>query len=198
VLGAKDRYDTVQNFHGTAGNVIGAAQGLGNFLQKYGWMDPNDAAVQPNYNPRGIPQLPASILDDPRASGNRMSEYRGIGDKIEKARRFLEGNYVVLKETELEAGMVKELADAAAGLSPFAQLAWIQMKASPRTSFNISAKKFYAKYDSAQENGLGFLHEALKEMGEFDAKYYSYQNWYVYHGLPFHEFMKQRYIRPER
>jgi len=198
VLGAKDRYDNVQKFHGTASSVIGAASGLAGMAKKYGWMDPKDAAVQPNYSPRGMPSLPASILDDGKATGNMMIEYQEIADKIEKARRHLEGNYVVLKETELEAGMVKELANAAAGLSPFAQLAWTQMKANPKTSFNVSAAKFYGKYDAGQESGLNYLGEALKEMGAFEEKYYGYRNWYVYHGLPFHQFMTTRYIRPDR
>jgi len=197
VLGAKKRWDMVSTGHGQAAQIINAALAAGGFLEKYGFIDPNDAAVQPNYNPRGIPPLPASILDDPRAPGERMIEYRSIADKIEKARKHLEGNYVVLKQTELEAGMISEMAEAAAGLSPFAQLAWTRMKANPNTSFNVSARKFYAKYDAGQQNGLDYLNEALKEMGEFEAKYYGQRNWYLYFGLPFQQFMTARYLRPE-
>jgi len=198
ILGAKQRWDAVSAGHGQAAQVIDATLALGNFLNKYGFMDPKDAAVQPNYKPRGIPPLPASILDDPKASGERMIEYQTIADKIEKARKHLEGNYVVLKETELEAGMIMEMADAAAGLSPFAQLAWTQMKANPKTSFNTSAETFYAKYDAGQQSGLDYLNDALKEMGEFETKYYGQRNWYLYFGLPFHQFMTARYIRPDK
>ncbi len=199
VLGAKKRWDSVSSGHGQAAKITNAALAAGGFVERlFGYMDPNDAAVQPNYHPRGIPPLPASILDDPTAPGLRRIEYEKIADRIEKARRHLEGNYVVLKQTELEAGLITEMAEAAAGLSPFAQLAWTRMKANPKTSFNVSARKFYAKYDAGQQSGLDYLNEALKDMGEFEAKYYGQRNWYLYFGLPFHQFMTARYLRPEK
>ena len=34
-----------------------------------------------------------------------------------------------------------------------------------------------------------------KEMGEFEEAQYGFENWYVYHGIHFYNFMLNRYTR---
>ena len=61
----------------------------------------------------------------------------------------------------------------------------------------LSAARFYKKYDEGQTVGLEYLNKALDEMGQFEAKYYGVDNWYLRYGLPFYQFMSARYVRPE-
>jgi hypothetical protein len=190
-----DRLGKYRSLDGTAGQFLAAAEALRPLLEEFGYLDPAEAAIQPDYAPRGMPDLPSSFLDDPQPSAEKMIRFQEIQDKIEKAKVFLEKNYVVVKQTEIRTGRLTEMANAAAGLSPLAQLAWAKAKANPNEGFNRSAAAMYAKYDQGQASGLDFLKEALIEMSDFEKQNYGRDNWYLYFGLPYYQFMNTRYTR---
>jgi hypothetical protein len=76
-----------------------------------------------------------------------------------------------------------------------AGLYWAKIQGDPNDPMNKSKAAFYAKYDGAQANGLKFLNDALKAMGDFEMKNYGDRNWYLYFGLPYYNFMVARYTR---
>lgn len=102
---------------------------------------------------------------------------------------------VVLKQTELKTKRLEELTDTAGGFSAIAGLYWAKTKADPNVPMNKSKAGFYEKYDSGQQDGLEYLNDALKEMAGFELKHYGDRNWYLYFGLPYHNFMVARYVR---
>lgn len=176
-------------------NVAGVLQTALNLLEAFEIIDPREKFLQPDFDPPGLPQLPSRALDDFKLKLDQRVAFMSLQDKINKARAHLEGNYVVLKQTELKTKRLEELADTAGGFSAIAGLYWAKSKADPNDPMNKSKAGFYEKYDSGQQNGLKFLNDALKEMAEFELKNYGDRNWYLYFGLPYYNFMIARYVR---
>ncbi|MDX2227789.1 MAG: hypothetical protein SFY92_11955 [Verrucomicrobiae bacterium] len=167
------------------------------FMEEFGMIDPREAAVEPDFSPNGMPALPSHYLDDVMASPEKTECFKNCQEKIDQARKHLENNYAVFRETELKTGRIYELADAATGLSPYAKLLWTAEKSNPNEAMNKSKERFYAKYDEGQKNGLNYLNDALKEMSACEQKHYGEANWYLYFGLPYYNFMVARYTRKD-
>lgn len=194
---SKKKWGEISKTRKTFKDTVDWAYALKSFLDKRGLIDPKDAAVQPNYNPRGLPKLPSSYLDELNPGTDKMMKYNALAERVQRARVHLEKNYVARKETELEAGIIREMAEAAAGMSAFAKIAWENAKADKTKGFNVAAARFYAKYDEGQANGIEYLEKALQDMARFEADHYAEYNWYVFYAVPFIQFLRLRYIRPD-
>jgi len=141
-------------------------------------------------SPRGMPKLPSSYKGDANPSSQKIDRFKKINNRIQAAHKFLENNFVVYKQTMITANRIKKLQQAAANVSTFSQLAlMIHGGDTP------GEKIFNDKYDRAVQNGLDYLDQALKEMSEFEDEVYGFDNWYVYYGIQFYNFMLKRYFR---
>lgn len=176
-------------------DVAGVLQAALNLLEAFEFIDPREKFLQPDYAPRGMPPLPSRGVNDATLSAADYGEFLRLQANIDKAKRHLEGNYVVLKQTELKTKRLEQLAGSAANMSGIAGLYWATIQGDPTDPLNVSKARFYATYDSGQENGLEFLNDALKEMSEFEKRVYGDGNWYLYFGLPYYNYMQTRYTR---
>ncbi len=168
---------------------------LRDVAEVFGFIDPREKAVQPDYHPSGMPALGGHIYDDPKATTEMQDEFDDIQKRIAAAQRHLEGNYVTLVKTKIYTDRFKELADAAAGLSPFAGLLWTSIKANPNDSMNKAEANFYKKYDEGQKAGLDYLLRALRDLAAFESKYYGARDYYAIYCQPYYNFMLARYAR---
>jgi hypothetical protein len=176
-------------------DVMGAVQNALNLLQEFGFIDPAENALQPDYNPRGLPALPSRAVGDANLTAEEYGTFIGLQKDINHAREFLEKNYVVLRQTEIHTKRLTDLANSAASMSGIAGVYWAAKQADVNDPMNKSKTAFYDKYDKAQKNGLDFLNDRLKKLSEFERTKYGDQNWYVYFGLPYYNFMVARYTR---
>jgi hypothetical protein len=173
--------------------VIGDAAALTKFtlglLEQFGFIDPREAAIQRNMNPPGMPLLPSRCAKDPEC----RPCFKKASDDLVNARSLLETQYVIYKQTELATGRIMELADAAAGLSPYAKLAWTVQKDSGEIS--KAKEDFYAKYDGNLEKLLRMLNDALVAQGACERNAFGDQDWYNRYGWLYYSFMRDRYTR---
>jgi hypothetical protein len=176
-------------------NIVGALQTALNLMEAYGVIDPRENFIQPDLNPPGMPPLASRAVGDPNLTPEEYGAFRTMLGDIDRAKNFLEKNYVVLKQTEIKTKRLSDLANSAANMNGIAGLYWAKIQGDPSDPMNKSKAAFYAKYDGAQANGLKFLNDQLKAMGEFEYKKYGDRNWYLYFGLPYYNFMSARYTR---
>ena len=176
-------------------NITGALQTALNLMEAFGYIDPRENFIQPDLDPRGMPELPSRAVKDPNLGADERGAFLKMQHNIDLAKNFLEKNYVVLKQTEIKTKRLTELANSAASMSGIAGLYWAKIQGDPNDPSNKAKAAFYAKYDGAQANGLKFLNDTLKAMGDFEYKNYGDRNWYVYFGLPYYNFMVARYTR---
>jgi hypothetical protein len=163
------------------------------FLEQFGFIDPREAAVQPDYTPEGMPSLPSRCYSEPR--GDCAACFAEANANLDKWRGLLEDLWVIYKATELEAGRILELADAAAGLSPLANFAWKVSKSNPNEAHVKSQANFYAKYDENYNELIKRLNDGLIAVGNCEQKFYDDDDWYNRYGLPYYLFMRDRYQR---
>jgi len=161
------------------------------FMEEFGLIDPREAAVQPNYNPPGQPLIPSRCAgpDDCGAC------FADANAKLTKSRKLLEDMYVIYKQTELQAGRIHEMANAAAGLSPYGQLVWTAIKNNPKEPMNVAQKKFYDTYDTNLGKLLTMANEGLIGVGACEREHYKDYDWYPRYGMVYYNFLKDRYTR---
>jgi hypothetical protein len=161
------------------------------FLEEFGLIDPREAAVQPNYNPPGQPMVPSRCA----GTGECGACFLEANAKLDKSRKLLEDMYVIYKQTELKAGRIHELANAAAGLSPYAQLAWTAIKNNPNEGMNVAQRHFYEVYDGNLEKLLAMANEGLIGVGACEREHFKDYDWYPRYGMVYYNFLKERYTR---
>jgi len=162
-------------------------------LEQYGYIDPQEAAVQPNYSPDGMPALPSRCYED--LTGKCAQCFAQANEGLTKSRRLLEVLWVIYKQTMLETGRIIELADAATGISPLASFAWKVQKLNPNDPVNKSKAKFFASYDENYGKLIKRLNDSLISIGKCERDNFDDQDWYPRYGLPYYLFMTDRYKR---
>ncbi len=176
-------------------DITGMLQTALNLMEAYGFIDPRENLLQPDLNPRGMPDLASRAVRDPNLSAEERAAFLKMKHDIDVAKNFLEKNYVVLKQTQIKTKRLADLANSAANMNGIAGLYWAKVQGDPNDPMNKAKAAFYAKYDGAQANGLKSLNDTLKAMGDFEMKNYGDRNWYLYFGLPYYNFMTARYTR---
>jgi tetrahydromethanopterin S-methyltransferase subunit G len=172
-------------------DVLQATQLTIAFLEEFGLIDPREAAVQPNFNPPGMPPLPSKCYRNPDCG----KCFTKASEKLEKARQLLEAQYVIYKQTEMQAGRIMELADAAAGLSPWAKMAWTLQKTNPNGGIAAAQNRFYATYDGNLVQLLKMMNDAMIEIGACEREGLGDQDWFNRYGMPYYIFVRERYTR---
>jgi hypothetical protein len=173
--------------------IIGDAAGLTKFtlglLEQFGFIDPREAAIQRNMNPPGMPLLPSRCAKNPEC----RRCLKQATDALTNAHSLLEEQYVIYKQTELAAGRIIELADAAAGLSPYAKLVWTVQK--DGEDINKAKAALYTTYDTNLAKLLSMLNDALIAQGACERDAFGDQDWYNRYGMIYYTFMRERYTR---
>ena len=175
----------------TAGSAVTGVKLLLDFMEEFGLIDPREAAVQPNYNPPGQPLLPSRCYHNPQCGAC----FADAQKKLDKSRQLLEDMYVIYKQTELKTGRILELADAAAGLSPYAKLAWTVQKSNPNEPMNQARQHFYDVYDGDLTKLLAMSNEALIAIGDCERQNFGDYDWYNRYGMVYYNFQRDRYTR---
>ena len=176
----------VKKFVGDSAALLKFTLGL---LEQFGFIDPREAAIQRNPNPPGMPLLPSRCAKDPECGPC----FRKANKDLMDARSLLETQYVIYKQTELAAGRIIELGDAAAGMSSIAKFVWDQEKHGG--SVSKAQEELYAKYDSNLEKLLRNLHDALIAQSACERNAFNDQDWYNRYGWIYYTFMRDRYTR---
>jgi hypothetical protein len=176
-------------------DVAGVLKTALDLMEAYGYIDPRENLLQPDYSPRGLPALPSRAVGDSTLDAEDYGTFIGLQRDINHAKEFLEHNYVILKQTEIKTKRLSDLASSAASMSGIAGLYWAKVQGDPNDPMNKSKAGFYAKYDAGQESGLKFLDTTLKRFADFEYRKYGDRNWYLYFGLPYYNFMVTRYTR---
>jgi hypothetical protein len=175
-------------------DVAGTLKTAIELMELFNIIDPREKFLQPDYDPPGLPPLPSRAVND-NLNAKEYGEFLDMQRTINGAKRLLEHNYVVLKQTELKTKRLEDLAAAASSMSGIAGLYWATIQGNPNDPMNKSKAKFYATYDAGQKVGLDALNGALKKMAAFEERKYGDRNWYLYFGLPYYNFMVARYTR---
>jgi hypothetical protein len=90
--------------------ALAGAKFILGLMEQFGFIDPREAAIQKNLNPPGMPLLPSRCAKD----WDCRACYKKANADLTNAHSLLEEQYVIYKQTELKAGRIIELADAAA------------------------------------------------------------------------------------
>lgn len=159
----------------------------------FGYIDPRDAAIAPNYAPEGLPPLPIHALNDPSAKTPESFD-QAVAD-LNKWRNLFETLYVIHKTTVLKTGRIIEMGEAAADLSPFAKLAWATGKHNQVNGWSKAEKNYHKTYDDAYNKLLKKLNESLLTIADYEREQYGEVDWYARYGMPYYLFMKDRYKR---
>jgi hypothetical protein len=83
-------------------DITGMLQTALNLMEAYGFIDPRENLIQPDLNPRGMPDLASRAVKDPNLSADERAAFIKITHDIDVEKNFLEKNYVVLKQTEIK------------------------------------------------------------------------------------------------
>jgi hypothetical protein len=174
-----------------AGSGVTGLKLLIDFLEEFKLIDPREAAVQPNYKPPGIPLLPSRCKNTDQC-GACFAEAQA---KLDRNRRLLETLYVIYKQNELQTGRIIELANAAAGTSDLAKIVWANAKANPNEPMNIAKQKFYNTYDADLGKLISKMNDALIATADCERDNFGDSDWYNRFGMPYYNFMRERYTR---
>ena len=156
----------------------------------FGYIDPREAAVQPNYSPADMPTLPTRCADNP--SVDCRGCYGGAQADLNKWRVLLENLFVIYKKTMFEVERLTTLGDAAASMSGVAKLIWTM-----RTPELAAKRKFFSAYDTNYEKLMRRTNNALANVAECERKHFGDYGWYYRYGLPFYLYIRDRYRRPK-
>jgi hypothetical protein len=192
---AKKAGATHETFNKGLKDLMAMTNTLMLFMEQFGFITPREAAVAPNYDLKDAPPLPIESLSDPTGTARAsLRDYDTIRD-YQKALKLLEDQYVIYKQTMLQAGRIVELADAAAGLSSIAKLKWTIDKANPNLPANRARDAFFAAYDANYAKLMDMLNRALVEIAACEEKHYGAKNWYNIYALPYYLYIRDRYRR---
>ena len=158
--------------------------------EHFGFIDPREAAVQPNYSPSDMPTLPTRCGDNP--SVKCRSCYSDAQADLNKWRVLLENLFVIYKKTMFEVERLTTLGDAAASMSGVAKLIWTM-----RTPELAAKRKFFSAYDTNYEKLMRRTNNALANVAECERKHFGDYGWYYRYGLPFYLYIRDRYRRPK-
>lgn len=176
-------------------DIITGTKLMFTFMEQFGLIDRREAAVQPNYNPDGMPSLPSRCVEDP--DGKCRDCFMQPVGQLNKWHKLLEDQWVIYRQTMLEAGRIVELADAAAGMSSLAKFKWSIDKANPNDPANKAKAHFFAEYDKNYAELIKRLNDALLGIGQCEFEHFSDRDWYNRYGMPYYLFMRERYKRPD-
>ena len=163
------------------------AQGLIDLFQSYQGLSTKDKEFDPNDNPPGSPEVPASCQD--ASTGGCQSCYAEAYESLNKARFDLERLRAVRGSTEEFYRASTSFGDNVSGIHGVAGLAW----QAERRKIEASFKNFQGVYVKKHGQLMGNLKAALEKIAVCEAKFYNEPDWYNRFGFMYYTFMESRY-----
>lgn len=163
------------------------AQELGEKAEK---LAPEDGEYEPEYDPGGMPEIPASCKDNPQCEECFTKPYKELDSlrfRFEKLRKI---NRVTKNMLRDNIAFADGAANLAGGVVP---LVWAKEKEKIRES----EKNFNASYDAKYQELLATLKKNLQAIAQCEEKVFGEQGWYERYGFMYYQFMAATYRRPE-
>lgn len=163
------------------------AQELGEKAEK---LAPEDDQYEPEYDPAGMPEIPASCKDNSQCEECFTKPYTDLNNlrfRFEKLRKINRSTKNMLRDY---IAFGDGAANLAGGVVP---LAWAQEKEKIRQS----EKNFNASYDAKYAELLGTLKANLQAIAACEEKVFGEQGWYERYGFMYYQFMAATYRRPD-
>jgi hypothetical protein len=156
-------------------------------LKDWSPLSPDDASLEEDYNPPGMPELPSNCLE----SAECAQCFPPANDRLKRVLVRFEKLRRVYAWTKAYKERAFALGDAAAGIHGIGGLAWI----SERFKIEKSYKQFEAAYDAKYAELISELKGALQDLAACEESVYDERDWYNRFGFIYYQFMADRYKR---
>jgi hypothetical protein len=150
----------------------------------------DDSQYEPDYDPGGMPEIPAVCKDAKPCQQCFEAPYKDLNNlrfRFEKLRKINRVTKNMLRDA-IEFG--NAASEAAGGLVP---LAWAQEKEKVRES----ETNFNASYDAKYAELLATLKADLQAIAACEEKVFGERGWYDRYGFMYYQFMAATYRRPD-
>ena len=117
--------------------------------------------------------------------------------KVNKGFGVLEELYVIWRKTSIKYRRAMALADGAAGMQPYANMAWKLEKGRSSSEMNVAKKNFEEKYKNKSQNILQQVNDNLVAIGECARQHCNEPNWYARVGSPIYITLRNKYTNPQ-
>ena len=145
-----------------------------------------DAAMQPNYAPPGMPQMPSKCAEDKSC----RPCFEDANANLDIRRRNLEKVRGIYTYTHRFAQEGKDLMNGVGGLAGGAPAVEAAVQS---RSVDQSLDAFDDTVRAKNAELLGKLKDDLHELAACEAKYYGNNEWYPRYGELYYQFMQARY-----
>ena len=175
------------NNNGTSGGGNNNANGNGGHnSDAYPPLTKVDAAMQPNYTPPGMPQMPSKCAEN----ASCRPCFDTANANLDTRRRNLEKVRGIYTYTHRFAQDGKDLMNGVAGLAGGAPAVEAAVQS---RSVDQSLDAFDDTVRAKNAELLGKLQDDLHELAACEAKYYGNDEWYARYGELYYQFMQARY-----
>ena len=179
-------------------SIISTAQSWGSnirsgadFLNTFSTFAPEDAGLEPNYNPDGMPQVPVHCGGSKDADSQAACQqcYQEAYDELNFVRYTFERLRAIYSATKTYKDKMVAFGDTGASAMGAGGLAWHYEKRGIEESFAKLQSSYKEKYNGL----LKTLKRSLEDIAECEAKHYGQSDWYNRYGFMYYTFMEDRY-----
>jgi hypothetical protein len=171
----------------STGNVgLNSGHGSGLNSDAYPPLTKVDAAMQPNYTPPGMPQMPSKCAEDKAC----RPCFDDANANLDIRRRNLEKVRGIYTYTHRFAQDGKDLMNGVGGMAGGAPAVEAAVQS---RSVDQSLDAFDETVRAKNAELLGKLQDDLHELAACEAKYYGNDEWYARYGELYYQFMQARY-----
>ena len=171
---------------GGLNSSLNSSHGSGLNSDAYPPLTKVDAAMQPNYAPPGMPQMPSKCAEDKSC----RPCFEDANANLDIRRRNLEKVRGIYTYTHRFAQEGKDLMNGVGGLAGGAPAVEAAVQS---RSVDQSLDAFDDTVRAKNAELLGKLKDDLHELAACEAKYYGNNEWYPRYGELYYQFMQARY-----
>ena len=158
--------------------------------EKWNTLVSEDDQYEPDYDPAGMPEIPAVCKDSAQCEQCFAKPYQELNNlrfRFEKLRKINRATKNMLRDS---IEFADAMADVAGGVAP---LVWAKEKEKARAA----EKNFNASYDAKYEELLATLKATLQAIAACEEQVFGEPGWYERYGFMYYQFMAATYRRPE-
>lgn len=152
-------------------------------------LDDAEADCGSAYTDAGAPTVPSSCADDPACE----ECYEEAVGKLDFNRFYIERARCITVAHVKMANSAMAFGDSASGVHGVAGLSW-QLQGKPQIQEAVG--KLKRTYTNKAGEYLQGIDNALRKLGQCEAKYYGERDWYERYGWIYLNFMKAKYSSP--
>jgi len=159
--------------------------------------DAVNAAIDESTQDDGLTPSPHSELQSECYNQTQEICFKEPLRKVNKGFGVLEELYIIWRKTKIMYRRAMALADGAAGMQPYANMAWKLEKGRSTSEMNVAKKNFEDNYKDKSQNVLRQVNDNLVAIGECAKQYCSEPNWYARVGSPIYITLRNKYTNPQ-